>query len=114
MFRKLALIVGAVVALGGGVAATSAPASAQPAARIVVAPAENLVNVQYYGERYYPRHRDRYYDDRRYRDRRYRDYGPPRFRGPPPRHCERVVVRKRVYGEWRRVVERRCYPRRYY
>ncbi|MDX6807354.1 hypothetical protein [Terrihabitans rhizophilus] len=95
MFRKLALVFGAIMALGFGVASAPAPAAAQVGFGIHVGPG--------YGYGYGPPRR--YYRDE-YRPRRY--YAPP-----PRRHCERVVVRKRVYGEWRRVVERRCYPRRY-
>ena len=42
---------------------------------------------------HYNRHHGGYYG---------RHYAPPR------RHCERVVIRKRVHGHWRKIVTREC------
>ena len=89
MFRKLALAAAAVVTLGAGMAAAPAPANAQ-FGFYFGSPGYHHHHRPHYGYGYYPRHR--YY-------------------APPRRHCERVVVRKKVRGEWRRIVERRCYPR---
>jgi hypothetical protein len=100
MLRKLALVLGAVVALGAGVATAPAPAAAQVGFGVQFGPG--------YGYGYYPPPPRGYYRDR-YRPRY---YDGPRY--APRRDCERVVVRKRVRGEWRRVVERRCYGRRGY
>lgn len=97
MFRKLALAAAAALTLGAGIASAPAPAAAQGFGFYFGTPGwgpgyHRPYYPRYYG--YYPRHR--YY-------------------GPPARRCERVVVRKKVRGEWRRVVERRCYgPRRGY
>jgi hypothetical protein len=98
MFRRFALIAGAVIALAGGVASAPAPAAAQVGFGVQFGPG--------YGYGYGPpRHR---YDDYGYGRRRHYGYRP-HYRRPFRERCERVVIRKRVYGEWRRVVERRCY-----
>jgi hypothetical protein len=94
MFRKLALAAAAVVTLGAGMAAAPAPANAQ---------------FGFYfgsGGHHGYHHRPRFYGHGFYP--RYRYYEPP-----PRRYCERVVVRKKINGKWRKVVERQCYPRRY-
>ena len=98
MFRKLAIAAAAALTLGAGVASAPAPAAAQGFGFYFGDPG--------YGPRY---HHRPYYGGYRY-------YAPPpRYYAPPRRRdCERVVVRKRVHGEWRRVVERRCYGDRYY
>jgi hypothetical protein len=97
MFRKLAIAAAAAVTLGAGMAAAPAPAEAQGFGF-------------YFGDPGYRHHRHGYGPGYGYWG------GPRRYYNDdyrPRRHCERVVVRKRVYGEWRRVVERRCYPRGY-
>jgi hypothetical protein len=86
MFRKLTIAVAAALTLGAGVAYAPAPAAAQG------------VGI-YLGNGHHSQ----------------RHYAPPprRHYSPPRRQCERVVIRKRVHGEWRRIVERRCGPRHY-
>ena len=95
MFRKLALV--AALTLGAGLALAPAPASAQGFGFSFGGGHHHGWHGRHhrphFGFGFYPRYR--YYDDR------------------PRRHCERVVVRKKIRGEWRRVVERHCYPRRY-
>jgi hypothetical protein len=99
MFRKFALIAGAVMALVFGVASAPAPAAAQVGFGVQFGPG--------YGYGYGPPRRG-YYDGYGYDRPRY--YGGGRhYRRPVRERCERVVIRKRVYGEWRRIVERRCY-----
>lgn len=99
MFRKLALAAVAALTLGTVLASAPAPAAAQGFGFYFGTPGWGP---GYYHRPYYPRYYGGYYPRHRYY-------------GPPPRRCERVVVRKRVRGEWRRVVERRCYgPRRGY
>jgi hypothetical protein len=92
MFRKLALAAAAAVTLGAGMAAAPAPAAAQGFGFYFGSPGYHHYHRPHYGYWGHP------YRPRAY----YYDHGPRR-------HCERVVVRKKVRGEWRRIVERRCY-----
>jgi hypothetical protein len=89
MFRNLALAAVAALTLGVGVASTAAPAAAQGVGI--------YVDTGRHGG-HYNRHHGRHYG---------RHYAPPR------RHCERVVIRKRVHGHWRKIVTRDCSGRRY-
>ena len=94
MFRKLALAAVGAVALGAAAVSAPAPAAAQGFGFYFGSPGWGPG----YHHGYYPRYYGGSY---------------PRHYAPPRRHCERVVVRKKIRGEWRRVVERRCYPSRY-
>lgn len=92
MLRKFALAAIGALTLGAVAVSAPAPASAQG------------IGFHFGGGHHgphvgfgvYPGYRHRAYYPR------YRHYAPRR-------HCERVVVRKRIRGDWRRVVERRCY-----
>ena len=101
MFRKLAIAAAAAVTLGAGMASAPAPAAAQG------------VELAHWGGHHHHHHR-RHWGGPRYGF----GFGPGYYYGAPRsyaprRHCERVVVRKKIRGEWRRVVERECYPRRH-
>jgi hypothetical protein len=95
MFRKLALAAVGALTIGAGVAAAPAPAAAQ-FGFYFGGGHHGYHHRPHFGFGVYPRYR--HYPRYRYYDDYY-----------PRRHCERVVVRKKIRGEWRRVVERRCY-----
>jgi hypothetical protein len=105
MFRKLALAAVGALTIGAGVAAAPAPAAAQVGFYFGGGGHHGWHGHHsrpHFGFGFYPRYR--HYPRYRYYDDYY-----------PRRHCERVVVRKKIRGDWRRVVERRCYrPRRDY
>jgi hypothetical protein len=104
MFRKLAIAAAAAMTLGAGMAAAPAPASAQGFGLYFGGPGYGHGGPRrHYG--YGPGYGyggPGYYPGRRYYD------------GPVRRRCEEVVVRKKIRGNWRRVVEVQCYPRRRY
>ena len=97
MFRKLALAAVGALTLGAGVASAPAPAAAQFGFHFGHGGHHwHHHHRPHFGFGVYPRYR--YYDHYR------------------PRHCERVVIRKKVgKRKWWRIVERRCYrPYRYW